>query len=209
MKNELSFHYKVGNRDLKYISTNINKFISTTFREGNSKLSLTPHTVIDKIIISGIQVNELKQITTVEELQNKLKQIEIEHISQNPYVRKSTHSIDEIKELTSQVLFYKDKRQAKVELDGDLIKGNSQRYQVFFTKGITCSCCGIKGKYFAKEKFSNQKSYHLNLYAIDKNGNEVMMTKDHIIPKSKGGKDELDNYQPMCFICNKAKGNKL
>ena len=35
------------------------------------------------------------------------------------------------------------------------------------------------------------------------------MTKDHILPKSKGGKDEIDNYQTMCIRCNKAKGNNL
>lgn len=35
------------------------------------------------------------------------------------------------------------------------------------------------------------------------------MTKDHIIPKSKGGKDELNNYQTMCVICNVKKGNKI
>lgn len=123
--------------------------------------------------------------------------------------RKDTYSIGEIKELTKDVLFYKDKRHAKVELDGDLIKGNSQRYQTFFTKGTKCVCCGIEGKYFAKEKTQTDGSYHLNLYAIDKNEQEVLMTKDHIIPKSKGGKDELENYQTMCSICNKAKGNSL
>ena len=43
---------------------------------------------------------------------------------------------------------------------------------------------------------------------IDDNGQEVLITKDHIIPKSKGGKDKLDNYQTMCVRCNKRKGNK-
>lgn len=35
------------------------------------------------------------------------------------------------------------------------------------------------------------------------------MTKDHIIPKSKGGIDDLSNYQTMCERCNKEKGNEL
>ena len=35
------------------------------------------------------------------------------------------------------------------------------------------------------------------------------MTKDHIIPKSKGGKDSLKNLQPMCIRCNEAKGSKI
>jgi len=40
--------------------------------------------------------------------------------------------------------------------------------------------------------------YHFNLYAIDENGNEVMMTKDHILAKARGGKDKIDNFQSCC-----------
>lgn len=122
--------------------------------------------------------------------------------------RKSVHSIEEVKEAVKNVLFEKFKKDAKVELDGDIIKGNSQRYQLFFTKGTKCVCCGIEGKYFAKERSIRQAAYHLNLYAIDDNGQEVLITKDHIIPKSKGGKDELENYQTMCIRCNERKGNQ-
>jgi 5-methylcytosine-specific restriction endonuclease McrA len=32
------------------------------------------------------------------------------------------------------------------------------------------------------------------------------MTKDHILAKSKGGVDELANYQTMCSTCNNLKG---
>lgn len=123
--------------------------------------------------------------------------------------RKSIHSIKEIRELTKDVLFEKYKQNAKVKLDGDLIKGNSQRLQTFFTRGMKCACCGIEGKYFAKEKDCNAVSYHLNLYAIDDNGKEVLMTKDHIIPRSKGGKNCIGNYQTMCVYCNMEKGNKF
>ncbi len=124
-------------------------------------------------------------------------------------IRKSCYSIEEIRELTKDVLFEKEKRNARVELDGDIIKGNSQRLQTFFTRGIKCSCCGIEGKFFVKEKRPKDVSYHLNLYAIDENDKEVLMTKDHILPKSKGGKDCIDNYQTMCIRCNMAKGNNV
>lgn len=115
--------------------------------------------------------------------------------------------LHEVYEAVKDVLFEKDKRNARVEFCGDIIKGNSQRYQTFFTKGLKCVCCGIEGKFFAKEKWENQPSYHLNLYALDADGNEVLMTKDHIIPKSKGGKDHISNYQTMCEVCNMAKGD--
>lgn len=98
---------------------------------------------------------------------------------------------------------------AKYDFDGDLIKGNSQRYQTFFTKGCKCAICGIEGKYFAKERHLQDKAYHLNLYAVDDNGTEILMTKDHILPRSKGGIDDISNYQTMCKPCNEVKGNKL
>ncbi len=37
---------------------------------------------------------------------------------------------------------------------------------------------------------------------------DLILHVDHIIPRSKGGKDELDNYQTLCHICNIGKSNK-
>ena len=93
--------------------------------------------------------------------------------------------------------------------DGDMIKMSSLRLQCFAKYGTKCVKCGIEGKYFYKEKGrgSDLDIYHLNLYAIDKNGKEILMTKDHIDPKSKGGANDLDNLQPMCQHCNTAKAN--
>lgn len=60
---------------------------------------------------------------------------------------------------------------------------------MFFTKGYKCVDCGMVGKFFAKERYRGDKKYHLNLYGYDSNGNEILMTKDHIIPESLGGKN--------------------
>jgi 5-methylcytosine-specific restriction endonuclease McrA len=49
--------------------------------------------------------------------------------------------------------------------------------------------------------------YHFNLYGYNERGEEIMLTKDHIIPKSKEGKNDIDNYQTMCCKCNWKKGN--
>ena len=122
--------------------------------------------------------------------------------------RKAVYDIETIRELTKDYMNVYRKTYAL--LDGDEIKVSSQRYKVFFTLGCDCDICGSKGSFFAKERTLNMKErYHLNLYAIDENGEEVLMTKDHIIPKSKGGKNTLDNYQQMCVKCNVKKGNTI
>ena len=97
----------------------------------------------------------------------------------------------------------------RIDFYGDKIKPNSHRYQTFYYKGCTCVSCGLKASYFEKNKRSNDRNYHLNLYGVDENGNEVLFTKDHILPKSKGGENHITNYQPMCEICNKKKLSKM
>ena len=37
--------------------------------------------------------------------------------------------------------------------------------------------------------------------------NPLMLTKDHIVPKSKGGSDDDTNIQSLCWTCNQLKGS--
>ena len=92
--------------------------------------------------------------------------------------------------------------------DGHPVKMWSLRYHVF-KKSLICVNCGIKGEYLAleKSKYDNGDKFHFNLYAKT-NDSEVLITKDHIIPKSKGGRLGLNNLQTMCKVCNEMKSNK-
>jgi len=94
----------------------------------------------------------------------------------------------------------------RVKIDGDYIKMQSQRYQLFYRDGCRCVVCGIEGTLFFKEKSNPEYPYHFNLYA-EKNGEYILMTKDHIKPISRGGKNHMSNYQVMCSVCNTKKGN--
>ena len=111
-----------------------------------------------------------------------------------------------VEELLSLVRVWHTKRNVHV-FDGDPIKLGSDRYKTFKVKGVTCVRCGVVGRFFAK-RASSDGSYHMNLFAVRPDGSEVLMTKDHIVPRSRGGKDHLSNYQPMCATCNTKKGNR-
>jgi len=93
------------------------------------------------------------------------------------------------------------------KIKGVTVKITSQRYKLFQENRV-CVKCGVEGAFLAVEKFLDEiKKYHINMYGINEHGSEVLMTKDHIIPKSKGGKNHHDNYQTMCSKCNISKGN--
>jgi hypothetical protein len=97
------------------------------------------------------------------------------------------------------------------EYDGHKVKMSSMRYRTF-KKSIVCATCGIIGVHFALETHNHSQSLnrpHFNLYAINAVGEEVLMTKDHIIPKAKGGSNNLNNLQTMCTICNCEKDDKI
>lgn len=121
-------------------------------------------------------------------------------------IKKQTYTVD-------QVLLAVEPYDAKVgkrfvEFDGDMMKMESQRYRLFKRDGTICVKCKLQGTFFRKERHEHDKQYHFNLYGINENGKEILFTKDHIIPKSKGGKNILSNYQVMCYTCNHDKGNK-
>jgi hypothetical protein len=94
------------------------------------------------------------------------------------------------------------------KLDGDLVRLlDSDRLHNFFINGSSCVYCGLAGTYYVKEQHKRGghiDSWHLNLYAV-KDGAEIQMTKDHIKPKAKGGRNHVTNYQTMCFLCNNLK----
>jgi len=97
-------------------------------------------------------------------------------------------------------------KKKKEMFDGHLVKPFSQRYRLFMTKGTTCTVCGLEGMFFYKEKHPDSTSYHFNLYGIKDDGDEVLFTKDHIIARSRGGRDIISNYATMCSECNVEKG---
>lgn len=92
----------------------------------------------------------------------------------------------------------------KVELQGHNVNRVSLRLRTFKEKGCVCVSCGNEATHFRLQRNPrNGTQFHLGLWTDD--GHQ--MSKDHIVPKSKGGKDNLKNMQTMCRKCNELKGN--
>jgi hypothetical protein len=85
------------------------------------------------------------------------------------------------------------------------VRMNSDRYHVF-RKSHYCAACGVEGTRMNLDLNPGDSSPHFNLYAEER-GRLLLMTKDHKIPKSRGGLDTMDNYQTYCSRCNNLKGN--
>lgn len=92
--------------------------------------------------------------------------------------------------------------------DGRRFKRSSQRLKLFSTMGTSCITCGIEGTIFRLESHHENVPPHLNLYC-EKDGDFILMTKDHIYPKSLGGPNIMSNYAPMCSPCNRKKGSSV
>ena len=92
------------------------------------------------------------------------------------------------------------------------VKVSGSRLRLYKKKGVVCVKCGLEGSFFRLERHMKhpEDKFHFNLYGVDEKTNTVfMMTKDHIIPKAKGGRNMFENLQPMCDTCNYEKKDTL
>ena len=125
----LKFKYKIDgiSNELTNKFQTLEEFLETEFPKNDNPLSPTNDTKIYDITWNAYMVSINKNVNTVTDLKRILSgdcyvsntDIRLEKIKPRKLERKSTHSIEQIRELTKGVLFEKDKRNAKVELDGD------------------------------------------------------------------------------------------
>ena len=79
-----------------------------------------------------------------------------------------------------------------------------------FGHGGMCKNCLIKrnNKYNPEEVFEYAKMFVKQGIACAKCKSKNNLQIDHIVPRSIGGSDKIDNLQILCSSCNKRKNNK-
>lgn len=178
----------------------------------------------DSFLWSQETANIEKKISDMESANQSLK-VSLKRAKQEIVDLKKGKTVTNVKHLRSKGGYEKFKKLSISEvlpaigsgrklfvglIDGVEIYVNTSSVRLrTFKENLTCVACGITGLHFWAECNPGCFNYHLNLYGINEAGDEVLMTKDHIIPKSKNGKDTIDNMQTMCTKCNGKKGNKI
>ena len=135
---------------------------------------------------------------------------------QSHYKRKKRHFCD----INCYSLFRKEKLPLTEQHAYKGVRKEGESKQVYhsnYCKRHKANISHLKSRRYAREKgcegshtlheWEELKTLFNNKCAIC---DEVKkLTKDHIIPLSKGGSDFIENIQPLCKSCNSKKHNKI
>lgn len=119
------------------------------------------------------------------------------------YTRHATLSIEAGIELLKRHCKNNTKKTIKI---GDFdVNIKTKRLRTFVYRGTSCVCCGAQGLFFSFDTCQDKERPHINLWAVNEKGEEVLMTQDHTLARGLGGEDVLENTEPMCAPCNNFK----
>jgi 5-methylcytosine-specific restriction endonuclease McrA len=114
------------------------------------------------------------------------------------------YRISEILRHTQDSYNYND----TILLSGFKVKVSNLRLRTFARPGGTvCASCGLEGKWFVVEVRGKDSNAGLQLYGLNAKGESIRLTLDHVIARSRGGRNRLDNTQTLCEPCNALKAD--
>lgn len=136
--------YKFEDKILSLKFKTVQDFLHTNFRKNKNPMSPKNDTELISVTLNNKSL--FKKCYKLHEVKVLLKDF-----NQSGLIRKEIYSIEEVKDKVKNVLFEKDRQLAKVDFDGDLIKGNSQRYQTFSLKVVNVWFAELKENILQKK----------------------------------------------------------
>lgn len=118
---------------------------------------------------------------------NKAKSTKVEKHKGN--IVYGTYSVEEV--LSKRVAIGTKDKDSHVKFGEHEVNMNSLRYQIF-EESIKCAVCGRVATHMKLETRSNPRP-HMNMYARDVDGNEILMTK--------GNAKHPNGHQTTCEPC--------
>ena len=121
------------------------------------------------------------------------------------HIRKEKFSIECIERLLDKESYPASKNvKRRIEIGNESVRYYNPNYHMFFQKGYSCVKCGLTGQFFALESSGSDKlAFSLCLYAINPDGDEVLMVGSKIDIGLEKTKKRYCDIQPMCFDCNR------
>jgi 5-methylcytosine-specific restriction endonuclease McrA len=100
-----------------------------------------------------------------------------------------------------------DRRRAKVKRDLSAKK----RFDVLKRDNFTCRYCGrsVSSEDLPVSRKSDDPALDELMVQLKLAKYEVILEVDHVIPRSRGGGDDMDNLVTACKDCNRGKGARL
>ena len=86
-----------------------------------------------------------------------------------------------------------------------------KRWRIYTAKDFKCIYCGLMGTHavFWKDHVEIPWDAHCDLVHITPEGRRILMTLDHLFPKSQGGTNDPANLAVACSPCNHTKGDNV
>lgn len=85
----------------------------------------------------------------------------------------------------------------------------TKAYKNFYKKQYKVNRKSASGSHTFGEWELLKKQYNNTCVCCNKEEPKIVLTRDHIIPLSKGGSNNIENIQPRCRSCNSRKHTKM
>jgi 5-methylcytosine-specific restriction endonuclease McrA len=119
-----------------------------------------------------------------------------------------TTAFPSLEKFSNRGIIYKAASLDTTPADFVSIAANSRLYPLITDAGCSCVRCGVQGNVAIKHRRHPTDGNHHDVFALNERVFRLM-TVDHILPKSWGGRNSAKNYDPMCERCNNRRGNTV